>query len=179
MFTALRAQRCSKTLIFCNTVETCRNVENVLRRKDRKGRRNRVWAYHNALSPEVRLKNLQSFSSSSGSNNNDDHQYNGDNDNTESILVCTDRAARGIDFDGEPVDHILLFDFPKDPAEYVRRVGRTARAGRSGASTVLGKLSIQGINLRSVEGGTIDSCRSRWLSRMALDTFFTNDPRPS
>lgn len=35
------------------------------------------------------------------------------------------RASRGIDFAG--VDHVLLFDFPRDPSEYVRRVGRTAR----------------------------------------------------
>ena len=48
-----------------------------------------------------------------------------------------DRAARGVDFESNPVDHVVLFDFPKDPAEYVRRVGRTARAGRAGASTVL------------------------------------------
>ncbi|KAL9178902.1 hypothetical protein ACHAXT_011875 [Thalassiosira profunda] len=127
MLKALRARRCSKTLIFCNTVETCRNVENVLKRKDKKGRRNRVWAYHNALGPEVRLKNLRAFSCGDGN----------DDDSTERILVCTDRAARGIDFDSSPVDHVLLFDFPKDPAEYVRRVGRTARAGRTGASTVL------------------------------------------
>ena len=52
------------------------------------------------------------------------------------ILVCTDRAARGVDFDSAPVDHVILFDFPRDPAEYVRRVGRTARAGRVGTSTV-------------------------------------------
>ena len=126
MLVALRGKRCSKTLIFCNTVETCRNVENVLRRKDRKNKRSKVWAYHNALSPEVRLKNLQLFSSSG----------NGE-DGEESILVCTDRAARGIDFDASPIDHVLLFDFPTDPAEYVRRVGRTARAGRTGACTVL------------------------------------------
>jgi len=128
MLVALRGKRCSKTLIFCNTVETCRNVENVLRRKDRKNKRSKVWAYHNALSPEVRLKNLQMFSSSGNSSSEDGE---------ESILVCTDRAARGIDFDASPIDHVLLFDFPKDPAEYVRRVGRTARAGRTGACTVL------------------------------------------
>ena len=132
MLSALRGRRCNKTLIFCNTVETCRNVENVLRRKDRKGRRSKVWAYHNALSPEVRNKNLQSFSR----DDNDDDGGSGSS-STESILVCTDRAARGIDFDASPIDHVLLFDFPKDPAEYVRRVGRTARAGRDGASTVL------------------------------------------
>jgi ATP-dependent RNA helicase DDX18/HAS1 len=57
-------------------------------------------------------------------------------DDSDHVLVCTDRAARGVDFDAAPVDHVVLFDFPKDPAEYVRRVGRTARAGRNGASTV-------------------------------------------
>lgn len=133
MFKALRSRRCNKTLIFCNTVETCRNVENALKRKDKRRRRNKVWAYHNALSPEVRLKNLQAFSTSGGG----DGGYDNDDDGLECILVCTDRAARGIDFDSSPIDHVLLFDFPKDPAEYVRRVGRTARAGRAGASTVL------------------------------------------
>ena len=38
------------------------------------------------------------------------------------------RASRGIDFSG--VDHVVLFDFPRDPSEYVRRVGRTARGAR-------------------------------------------------
>jgi Helicase conserved C-terminal domain len=74
------------------------------------------------------------------------------------ILVCTDRAARGVDFEAAPVDHVVLFDFPKDPAEYVRRVGRVARAGRSGISTVLAfgwQLPIA----RSVmdKAGTLDS----------------------
>lgn len=41
------------------------------------------------------------------------------------------RASRGIDF--AKVDHVVLFDFPRDPSEYVRRVGRTARgAGGKG-----------------------------------------------
>lgn len=139
---ALRARRVNKTLIFCNTVETCRHVENVLKRDDRKGKRSKVWAYHNALSSDVRWKNLQSFSYSSrtmskGKIGSGSSSNRSASETEESILVCTDRAARGIDFDSSPVDHVVLFDFPRDPAEYVRRVGRTARAGRAGASTVL------------------------------------------
>lgn len=47
----------------------------------------------------------------------------------------SDRASRGIDFPG--VDHVILFDFPRDPSEYVRRVGRTARgAGGMGKAFI-------------------------------------------
>ena len=53
------------------------------------------------------------------------------------VLVCTDRASRGLDFERAPVDHVVLYDFPQEPSEYVRRVGRTGRAGRSGLATVL------------------------------------------
>ena len=43
------------------------------------------------------------------------------------------RASRGID--SLDVSRIVLFDFPRDPSEYVRRVGRTAR-GAGGTGTV-------------------------------------------
>jgi ATP-dependent RNA helicase RhlE len=45
-------------------------------------------------------------------------------------LVATDVAARGIDVDG--ISHVINFDPPADRDGYVHRVGRTARAGRSG-----------------------------------------------
>jgi ATP-dependent RNA helicase RhlE len=45
-------------------------------------------------------------------------------------LVATDVAARGIDVDG--ISHVINFDPPADREGYVHRVGRTARAGRSG-----------------------------------------------
>lgn len=175
MLKALRGRRCDKTLIFCNTVETCRNVENVLRRKDRKGRRNKVWAYHNALSPDVRLKNLHAFSSNNSGGGRG--SFDDDNDRTERILVCTDRAARGIDFDSSPVDHVLLFDFPKDPAEYVRRVGRTARAGRTGASTVLAygwQLPIAR-NIMGLSGGSDGKGGKKKKGNAKLESFRSND----
>ncbi len=47
-----------------------------------------------------------------------------------SVLVATDIAARGIDIDD--VDAVVNFELPRDPEDYVHRIGRTARAGRSG-----------------------------------------------
>ena len=47
------------------------------------------------------------------------------------VLVATDVAARGLDLDA--ITHVINFDPPKDHNDYVHRVGRTARAGRSGA----------------------------------------------
>jgi superfamily II DNA/RNA helicase len=45
-------------------------------------------------------------------------------------LVATDVAARGLDLDG--ISHVINYDPPMDHTGYVHRVGRTARAGRSG-----------------------------------------------
>ena len=48
------------------------------------------------------------------------------------ILVATDIASRGIDVDG--ITHVFNYDLPNEPESYVHRIGRTARAGRSGVA---------------------------------------------
>jgi len=52
-----------------------------------------------------------------------------------SILVATDVAARGIDI--EEVSHVVNYDMPFDPEDYVHRIGRTGRAGRPGIAIML------------------------------------------
>ena len=46
------------------------------------------------------------------------------------VLVATDIAARGIDVDG--ISHVVNFDFPPAPEDYVHRIGRTGRANAVG-----------------------------------------------
>jgi len=55
------------------------------------------------------------------------------------VMVATDLAARGLDFPGR-VDHVVNFDFPSNPVDYLHRTGRTARAGAPGRVTsIVGK----------------------------------------
>jgi ATP-dependent RNA helicase RhlE len=46
------------------------------------------------------------------------------------VLIATDIAARGIDVDG--ITHVVNYDLPEVPEQYVHRIGRTARAGAGG-----------------------------------------------
>jgi ATP-dependent RNA helicase DeaD len=51
------------------------------------------------------------------------------------VLVATDVAARGLDIDD--ISHVVNYDLPEDPELYVHRVGRTARAGKTGIAISL------------------------------------------
>jgi ATP-dependent RNA helicase RhlE len=51
------------------------------------------------------------------------------------VLVATDVAARGLDVQG--VTHVVNYDIPPMPADYLNRIGRTARAGASGDALTL------------------------------------------
>jgi ATP-dependent RNA helicase DeaD len=51
------------------------------------------------------------------------------------VLVATDVAARGLDI--KNVSHVFNYDVPKNPDDYIHRIGRTARAGESGKAITL------------------------------------------
>lgn len=51
------------------------------------------------------------------------------------VLVATDIAARGIDIDGLP--HVVNYELPSVPEDYVHRIGRTGRAGAGGEASSL------------------------------------------
>jgi len=48
------------------------------------------------------------------------------------ILVATDVAARGLDI--SHIEHVVNYDLPQNPEDYIHRIGRTARAGAEGAA---------------------------------------------
>jgi superfamily II DNA/RNA helicase len=58
------------------------------------------------------------------------------------VLVATDVAARGLDLDG--ITHVVNYDPPQDEKSYVHRIGRTARAGRTGTGITLVTAEQQG-----------------------------------
>ncbi len=67
------------------------------------------------------------------------------------FLIATNVAARGLDI--EDITHVINYDVPSTPEEYVHRVGRTARAGREGmALTLITPIEI--LKVRDIEKHT-------------------------
>lgn len=75
----------------------------------------RAEAIHGNKSQQARQSALQNFTS-----------------RKTRVLVATDIAARGIDIEG--MDHVINFELPNTPETYVHRIGRTGRAGSTGAA---------------------------------------------
>ncbi|CAN6972720.1 unnamed protein product, partial [Brassica rapa subsp. trilocularis] len=103
-----------KFLIFEEVLEPSRAVDHYLSE-------NQVSTvnYHGEVPAEERVDNLKKFK---------------DEEGDCPTLVCTDLAARGLDLD---VDHVIMFDFPKNSIDYLHRTGRTARMGGKGKVTSL------------------------------------------
>lgn len=107
-------------IIFCNRTKTADLLERMLRRLG-----HRVTSLHSLLPQSERTANLSRFRASAAR-----------------LLVATDVASRGLDIPS--VSLVVNFDVPRNPDDYVHRVGRTARAGREGeAVTLVGQRDVQ------------------------------------
>ncbi|KAI0457597.1 DEAD-domain-containing protein [Xylaria acuta] len=100
------------TIVFVRTVFEAQRLSILIRHLGFKG-----VPLHGQLSQAARLGALNKFKS-----------------NARDIMCCTDVAARGLD---TSVDLVLNYDLPGDSKTYIHRVGRTARAGKSGQAISL------------------------------------------
>jgi superfamily II DNA/RNA helicase len=111
-------ERDALTMVFCNTVASCRAAEHALAESGIES-----LCYHGDLGSTARVESLKAFRAGDGVR----------------VLVCTDIAARGLDI--PEVDHVVMFDFPLNSIDYLHRAGRTARGlsdvGAKGRVTAL------------------------------------------
>ncbi|MCJ1468518.1 putative RNA helicase [Pseudocyphellaria aurata] len=106
-------------IVFCNRTATANLLERLLRLLG-----HRVTSLHSLLSQYDRTSNLAKFRASAAR-----------------ILVATDVASRGLDI--PDVELVINYDVPRNPDDYVHRVGRTARAGHEGeAITMVGQRDV-------------------------------------
>jgi ATP-dependent RNA helicase DeaD len=104
----LQNENSGLAMVFCNTRRTTDYVVRHL-----KAEKIRAIGIHGGLSQKMRSLNLDKF-----------------NNYRVNVLVCTDVASRGLHIDN--VSKIYNYDMPRDPNDYIHRIGRTARAGESG-----------------------------------------------
>ena len=104
----LRGEEVKNAIIFCNKKLTVRDLYTSLKRSGF-----RVGQIHGDMEQPARIAELDRFKQ-------DDIN----------ILVASDVAARGLDIKG--VSHVVNFDVPWQPDDYIHRIGRTGRAGAKG-----------------------------------------------
>ncbi len=103
-----------------------------------------------------------------------DRVMNGFRSAKVNVLIATDVAARGLDIDD--VTHVVNYDIPENPEDYVHRIGRTARAGKEGrAITFVAKeeqhlvKAIEGFGRTHIEEDDVPESRGRDTVRRQLD----------
>jgi len=109
----LRREHGGRYLVFCNTKAAAEKLEALLTANGIS-----TAAITGDLHQKKRMKVLARFK-----------------DGSLPVLAATDVASRGLHIDG--VTHVINYDLPQDPEDYVHRIGRTARAGAEGKAISL------------------------------------------
>jgi ATP-dependent RNA helicase RhlE len=110
LFNILEKPDYDKVLIFCKTKYGADIIVKALEKESIT-----AASLHSGKTQAVREEALQNFKES-----------------TLRVLVATDVAARGIDVDN--ISLVINYNLPEDPRNYIHRIGRTARAGKSGVA---------------------------------------------
>lgn len=106
----LRVNNIDRAIVFCNRRHETRSLAERLRKDGM-----RAALMSGEIPQNKRVKTLEDFRSGK-----------------IQVLVATDVAGRGIHIDG--VTHVINYQLPDDPDDYVHRIGRTGRAGATGTS---------------------------------------------
>lgn len=109
----LEREKFDRVLVFTRTKRAADRISHILEARQHKA--NRIHADRSQAQREAALRGFK-------------------NGNTR-VLVATDIAARGIDVD--LVSHVINYDVPEAPEDYVHRIGRTGRAGNKGRALTL------------------------------------------
>ena len=109
----LEREGCDRVLVFARTRRGAERLSRML--ASREHRVNRIHADRSQPQREAALRGFR------------DGRYR--------VLVATDIAARGIDVDS--ISHVINYDVPGAPEDYVHRIGRTGRAGNAGHALTL------------------------------------------
>jgi ATP-dependent RNA helicase RhlE len=109
----LEREKFERVLVFTRTRREAERLSHILEAREHKV--NRLHADRSQSQREAALRGFK-------------------NGNTR-ILVATDIAARGIDVDS--ISHVINYDVPDAPEDYVHRIGRTGRAGNKGRAITL------------------------------------------
>ncbi|HEY2847538.1 MAG TPA: DEAD/DEAH box helicase, partial [Pyrinomonadaceae bacterium] len=137
----LEREKLERVLVFTRTKRGADRVAHILEKRDHKSN-----CIHGDRSQSQREAALKAFKM--GKTN---------------VLVATDVAARGIDIDS--VGHVINYDIPEIPEDYVHRIGRTGRAGKTGSAITLLTIAEEH-SMRAIEKLT-----GQQVQRVVLENF--------
>jgi len=130
----LEKEKFERVLVFTRTKRGADRIAHILEKRDHSS--NRIHGNRSQPQREAALKDFKSGKTR--------------------VLVATDVAARGIDI--ESVSHVINYDIPEAPEDYVHRIGRTGRAGSTGRAITLFTIAEEH-SMRAIEkltGQTVD-----------------------
>jgi ATP-dependent RNA helicase RhlE len=122
----LERERFERVLVFTRTRRGAERLSHILEARSHKV--NRIHADRSQPQREAALRGFK--------------------DGHTRVLVATDIAARGIDVDS--ISHVINYDVPNAPEDYVHRIGRTGRAGNNGRAITL-VTPVEELSMRAIE----------------------------